>query len=267
MPNSIVQYAAQVTVGPTPSAVTLAAMKLIPLDLTLPQIYGLLPISDTIVGPGVTTTRTIQTQMTATIADAAGTAVMAGGAGVVAGTVASVTTTNQGGLYGMPPVVTFTGGNPVAPAQGFANCQVRGCNVLLGGTGYTGATTVTFVGGLAPGGVAATATATIIGTVITGIVMVTNGGPYRQAPLVVITDSGGGAGAEVVAGLSVSGTVVTYGGLGYQAVPTVVYTPLFKQMLPDSAGNANQAKSLSGWMDATFAQLLKLPVQSAITIS
>lgn len=264
MPNSIVQYKATMSVGPTSSAVTSAALALVPIDLTLTQLYGLLPITDVIGGAGTTVTRTIQTQMTATIADAAGTAVMAGNP---AGTVASVTMTNQGGLYAMPPVVTFTGGTPTAPAQGVARCQVRGCNVLLGGSGYSGATIVTFVGGLEPGGVPATGTVTVVGNAVTGIVMVTTGGPYRQAPLAVISDTGGGTGAEVVAGLSVSSVLVTYGGLAYQAAPTVVFTPLFKQMLPDSAGNANQARSLSQWMDATFAQTMKLPIQSAITIS
>jgi hypothetical protein len=261
MPNTIVQYRASVTVAATSAAVTSAAIALIPLDLTLPQIYGLLPITDVIGGAGTNVTRTVQTQMTPTIADAAGTAVMNGGA------LASVTVTNQGGLYGMPPVLTFTGGNPTAPAQGIVLCKVRGCIVLLGGSGYTGATIVTFVGGLAPGGTAATGTVTVVAGAVTGIVMTNTGGPYLQAPFAVISDTGGGTGAEVVAGLSVDSVRVTYGGLAYKAAPTAVFTPLFKQMLPDSAGSANQGASLSAWMDGTLAQLLKLPVQSTITVS
>lgn len=263
MPNTIVQYAATVTVGPTAALVTQNAMLLIPLDLTLPQIYGLLPITDVIATSGTAVSRTVQTQMTPTITDAAGTPVVGGG-----GSVTSVTMTNQGGLYGMPPVVTFTGGNPTKPAQGIAQCQVRGCIALLGGSGYTGAAACKFVGGLAPGGVPATGTVTVALGAVTGIVMVTTGGPYLQAPQVVITDApGGGTGAEVVAGLSVASVLVTYGGLAYQTAPAAVFTPLFKQMVPDSAGNPNQAATLSGWMDGTLSQLLKLPLQSVMTVA
>lgn len=266
MANTLVTYTATTAVGPTPVAQALAAMKLIPLDLTLTRIWGLLPVTDTINAVSTTITRGVATQMTPTIADAAGTANLTG-AGTSGGAVGSVTMTNQGGLYAAPPVVTFTGGTPTAPAQGIALCQVRGCIALLGGSGYSGATVCQFVGPLAPGGVQATGTVTVVGNAVTGIVMTNTGGPYLQAPSVVITDSGGGTGAEVVAGLSVLSVQINYGGTGYQTAPNVIFTPLFKQMVPDSAGNSNQGATLEGWMDATFQQLLKMPVQSAIAVS
>lgn len=254
------------------------------LDPTLPQFWGLLPISDVFAdnaGAGVLQ-RTIQLQMTPTIADAVGTAnlVTGGTQGALVLGLGGVTITNQGGLYARPPIVTFTGGNPSsivnpatgvvaqpAAAQAFAQCQVRGCIVLLGGSGYSGATAVTFSGPLAPGGVQATGTATIVAGAITGIVMTSTGGPYLQAPTVTITDSGGGTGAEVVAGLSVSGVVVTYGGLGYQAAPTVVFMPLFKQQVPDAAGNANQAATMRNWMTNIFSDALNAQFLEAVTVS
>jgi|SRR5215469_639597 len=261
-------------IGPITGANALAKLKTIPLDSTLPQFWGLLPITDTPSNPGSTVARVIVLQMTPTIADATATAnlVTSGNTGAVS----SATVTDQGGLYARPPIVSFTGGNPlpvtipgtgtVAPAaaQAIAQCQVRGCIALLGGTGYTGATTVTFSGPLAPGGVQATGTANIVGTAITGVTMVTAGGPYLQAPTVTIFDSGGGAGAEVVAGLGVSGIVVTYGGLGYQSAPTVVLTPLFKQQAPDTS---NQAATMEGWMTGILQAAMNTQFQEVAAVS
>lgn len=264
MPNTILTYVATGSIVTTPGAAALAALKRVPVDLTLPRIWGLLPISDAPVFAFPNLVRTIVCQMTPTVADAAGTVVMAGGN---PGAVASVTMTNPGGLYGMPPVLTFAGGNPTNPAQGLASCAVGGCVVLLGGTGYTGATIVTFTGPLAPGGVPATGTVTVAFGAVTGIVITNTGGPYLQPPVAVISDTGGGVGAEVVAGLSVAAVVITYKGAGYQAAPAAVFTPLFKQMVPDSAGNANQQATLKGWMDGFIANAMKLPFISTTTAS
>ena len=264
MPNTLLTDTLLSAVGPSSAAQALTALQLIPLDLTLTQLWGLLPITDTPTNAGVNLSRVIQCQMTPTIADAAGTAVVAPGS---PGAVASVTTTNQGGLYAAPPIITFTGGAPLLPAQGFASCQVRGCIVLLGGGGYSGATIVTFRGPLAPGGVPATGTVTVVGNVVTGIVMTNTGGPYLQQPDAIISDTGGGAGAEVVAGLSVSGITVTYGGTGYRALPTVVVTPLFKQTVPDASGNPAQQATLKGWMDGFIQNAMELPFKSTTTAS
>lgn len=265
MPNTILTYTATGSIVTTSGTAALAALKLVPLDLTLPRIWGLLPITDTPAFGFPNLTRTVVAQMTPTIGDATGTAVL--GVGGNSGNVASVTMTAEGGLYACPPVVTFTGGGPVQPAQGFANCKVRGCIALLGGSGYTAATVVTFRGPLAPGGVPATGTVTVIAGAVTGIVMTNTGGPYLQQPDAIISDTGGGKGAEVVAGLSVSSVGVTFGGVGYQTVPTVVFTPLFKQMVPDSAGNAAQQATLKGWMDGFIANAMNLPFVSTIVAS
>lgn len=264
MPNTILTYVAAGSVATTSGPAALAALQLLPLDLTLPRFWGLLPISDVpaLVFPAIS--RTIVTQMTPTIADAAGTAVMTSPGSSVVG---SVTMTNPGGLYGAPPVVTFQGGTPAQKAQGFASCQVQGCVVLLGGSGYTGATVVTFRGPLAPGGVPAQGTVTLFGATVTGIVITNPGGPYLQQPDAIISDTGGGMGAEVIAGLGVSGVTVTYGGAGYLAVPVPVFTPRFKQMAPDAGGNPNQQATLKGWMDKCIANAMKLPFVSTTTAS
>jgi hypothetical protein len=115
--------------------------------------------------------------------------------------------------------------------------------------------------------VQATGTVTVAFGAVTGIVMTNTGGPYLQQPDVIISDPGGGGGAEVVAGLSVSGVTVTYGGVGYQAVPTPIFTPLFKQMMPDAGGNANQQATLKGWMDGFISNAMKLPFISTTTAS
>lgn len=75
---------------------------------------------------------------------------------------------------------------------------VGGANVLTGGTGYTGATTVTFAAPPA-GGVQATGVAVIVGGIITGITMTQWGQGYTAVPAIVIADTGGGTGAAAAA--------------------------------------------------------------------
>jgi hypothetical protein len=66
---------------------------------------------------------------------------------------------------------------------------VRSCAVTAGGSGYTSAT-VGFTGG---GGTGATATATVVGGVVTAITVTAYGSGYTSAPTVDITGDGTGA--------------------------------------------------------------------------
>lgn len=266
MPNSNVNYSLiTATLATAPAGQVTVLQSLLP-DQTLLNLWGLYPSAEVATAVGTVLTFSYTLKMVPTIGDATGTANMN------ADVVRSVTTTGAGGLYQKPPVVTFTppaGNVPLVAAEAFAQMQVGGTTVLLPGAAYTGATVATFSGGeLAPGGVPAVAGAvTVVAGNVTAVAVATAGGPYVSPPICTITDTGGGTGAIAVCGLSVSGTVVTVGGKGYSAAPTVVYTPLFKQMMPDSGGNTNQAKTMGGWMKGIVQDATRLVWRETITIS
>jgi hypothetical protein len=69
-----------------------------------------------------------------------------------------------------------------------AGSSVVGVNVTIGGTGYTAAPSVTFVGG---GGTGAQATAVVAGGVVTGITLTAHGSGYSTAPSVQLSGGGG----------------------------------------------------------------------------
>ncbi len=71
---------------------------------------------------------------------------------------------------------------------------VNGIQLLTGGTGYTSAPAVGFVGG---GGTGAAATATVTGGVVTSVVVDSKGTGYTSAPVITFT-GGGGSGASAV---------------------------------------------------------------------
>ncbi|GBQ66228.1 hypothetical protein AA0474_1058 [Acetobacter lovaniensis NRIC 0474] len=84
-----------------------------------------------------------------------------------------------------------------------------------------------YVGAIASAGTGATATATVTGGEVTGLVVGNGGTGYTTAPLVAIT-GGGGAGATAtatVSGGAVTGFTVTNPGSGYTSAPTVTLTP------------------------------------------
>ena len=82
--------------------------------------------------------------------------------------------------------------------------QVIGVDLLSGGSGYSGNTTVTISGG---GGTGATANARIANGAITSIVLETRGSGYNTKPTVTITDSfGTGSNANAVLNFAYSGT-------------------------------------------------------------
>ncbi len=108
---------------------------------------------------------------------------------------------------------TQTGGTdiviPVTTSSIFVNAAVGNFNlnqtliIPPGGTGYTSAPTVAFSGG---GGTGATATATVVGGIVTSITITKGGSGYTSAPTITLT---GGGGTGVVSTAAVAGGAVT----------------------------------------------------------
>lgn len=178
------------------------------------------------------------------------------------------TITLAGVDYVTPPRVDIN--DPTGSgALGRCFLKVVSAAQISGGTGYTGATAVSFVGGLKPatvphfqtpqgGGVAATGHATIVAGVITAIVVDTPGSGYTSPPQIVITDSGGGSGAVFRAQMGIDGLEVVRPGSGYTA-PIVNFLPTFYTMF--GALPPSQAKPFFN----LFRQLFQQKLASGIT--
>ena len=113
------------------------------------------------------------------------------------------------------------GGGSGATAQALVS-GVTGLKLVSGGSGYTSAPTVSFLGG---GGTGAAATATISNGVVVSLTLITGGSGYGYPPTVVLT--GGGvptppavARASVAPG-AITGIVVINPGSGYTSAPAV----------------------------------------------
>ena len=141
------------------------------------------------------------------------------------GSVTKVIVENPGAGYTSAPTVVFGAAVPASASAVVARSdQVAAITLAAGGSGYV--TPVVAIGAPAPGGVQAAATATVIGGVITGITVTTQGSGYSSSnpPTITITDAGGqgsGAAAVAVIGSKVSGLQVIAGGTGYVTAPTV----------------------------------------------
>jgi len=142
------------------------------------------------------------------------------------GSVTKVIVDNPGSGYAQPPAVVFSSASPAqASAVVGRSDQVAGISLAAGGSGYVGPVTVT-IAPPPPGGVPATATATLTGGVITGVTITQPGTGYSSSnpPSITFAGAGGsGSGATAVAlvGSTVSGLQVTAGGSGYVTAPTV----------------------------------------------
>ena len=87
----------------------------------------------------------------------------------------------------------------------FSDAFITSVPIIQGGSGYTSAPTVEFIGG---GGTGATATATISNGSVSSITMTNSGnGDYTNAPMVVFT-GGGGSGATATTGKGGSGIII-----------------------------------------------------------
>jgi|SRR5579871_317459 len=257
MTNSLITCAYTLTAVGAQSIATLTPrFAAVPLDLTIPRLFGLLPESDSTAAPvGTSVTRTIVFRMVPNT-PAAASIVLLGGQPL--GKIAHVSLSVAGFGYAKPPIVSF--GTPGAKGQAHARGQVVSGIVLQGGSGYTGATVATFVGGeVEPTGTVAKATPNISAGVITGVTMVSAGQGYQSYPDIVFTDSGGGSGASGIGALEVENVVVDNPGDGYSASTPVTLTPVFPASFPDAsqAGGANgQGQVLQGWMLQELQQAL-----------
>src|SRR5262249_1631134 len=89
---------------------------------------------------------------------------------------------------------------------GLPSGGLNSVRMTKGGSGYTSAPTVTFLGG---GGFGAAGVATISGGVVTGVTLTSNGSGYTSPPTVVFT-GGGGTGAAAVAVINPIGQLGNY---------------------------------------------------------
>ncbi|MFO1433053.1 MAG: hypothetical protein U1F76_23600 [Candidatus Competibacteraceae bacterium] len=122
----------------------------------------------------------------------------------------SISITNGGSGYTLPPTITFTPGGATATAT-IATGSVTDITVADGGTGYT-APSVTVADPLcSPLGTAtcttATATAIVSGGIITAILVTNGGAGYTASPVISISDSSG-TGAVATAAITAAGSVV-----------------------------------------------------------
>ena len=183
-----------------------------------------------------------------------------------AGVSSTVTQVSGGSDYASAPTVTFaapdnTGGTT---ATGHAVISGKGSiasiTVSPGGAGYTQATTtVTITAPDLTGGTQATATATVSAAgVIVGFVMTEAGSGYSIVPGIIISDTGGGAGAVGTATLSdatagqVTAIVLDNAGSGYETAPSITISggggtgAIFTAELDNDVGLNAVRLSLSG---------------------
>ncbi|MBF0485087.1 MAG: fibronectin type III domain-containing protein, partial [Candidatus Omnitrophica bacterium] len=137
--------------------------------------------------------------------------------------IGTLTLTNGGTGYTSAPAVSFVGGNGTgAAATTTITNVVNAITVTARGSGYTTVPTVSITGG---GGTGASATAVLGNGLITAINLTNPGTGYTSAPTVTFT-GGGGTGARATATItgSVNAITVTNGGSGYTSYPAVNIT-------------------------------------------
>jgi hypothetical protein len=122
---------------------------------------------------------------------------------------------------------------------------------------------------------AATAVATLFpgdrGSPLESIAVTFGGSGYVQPPIVSFTGGGIGASSETMApaahavltGGVVTAIVIDNPGFGFTSPPTVVLTPLFHAMFPDTT---DQASTVKNWMTGVFQQALRQPIVAAIPV-
>lgn len=139
-----------------------------------------------------------------------------------AGPVSTITLTNGGTGYTSAPTVTIGGTGTGATASATVTFSVSSITLSSGGTGYPDPGTTVTISAPPSGGTQATATATVTGGVVTGIVITNAGSGYTSPPTITFS---GGAGTGAAATANMTGTVssiqLTSGGTNYVASPTV----------------------------------------------
>lgn len=250
-------------VGNQTQASLAARMAAVPLNLALPQIWGLIPSADAVTLPdGVTVQRAISLDM-----GNGGSAVITAAldSSPTHGRVHSLTLGATAGFYGAPPIITIAA--PPTPggqrAMGVAVMGLKKVVISNGGAAYTGATTAALVGGnLAPGGVPATLGAvTIIAGAIVNVAVATPGSGYTTYPTVVFADSGGGSGALGYGGLNLVGVTLVNPGYLYTTAPGVVVTPYYPASYPASQSEGTD-QTMAMWMTGEFQIALRSPINT-----
>jgi hypothetical protein len=240
----------------------------VPLDLTIPTLFGLLPIKDQTVTVGQSATRTITLQMAPAVpAFAAATLVPGSPKGPIE--TISLGNSEANGDYAAPPIITFTGAQEHKARAVAIMCLVDAI-IVNPGSGYTGAATATVVGGqvapasgvLNPGRVAL-AQPSFIGGAVSGITYLDIGTGYNSFPQIVINDvPGGGSGAIVFGGLTVLALQLYDPGV-YLGAPGMVFTPAFQASNPDTS---DQRTAVSGFMTRAFEESMRSQVTALIPV-
>lgn len=141
--------------------------------------------------------------------------------------VENLNVTAAGTGYTAQPSIVFS--NPTSGAidraQGYVTMSLETITVTAGGSGYTNgspsaSTVVTISGG---GGSGATATANVVGGVVTGINITNAGTGYTSAPKITINGNGSGAQATNVT-MTVTGINLTDPGSNYTSFPTITFS-------------------------------------------
>jgi hypothetical protein len=255
----------ELTVSGNQSQASLAArFAAVPLDLSLPQMWGLIPIEDVTTEP---TAKEILRTITLHFDNAGATLTPVQDTDPLHGGIDSLTLGATSGYFAGPPVITISpspipGGKPAAAV---AIMGVTEAIVANGGSGYTGASVATLVGGnLAPGGTPATlGPIALIGGVVSSIAIATPGSGYTTFPTIVITDSGGGSGAEVYGGLQIVGTTMTAHGSLYSSLPTITVTALFNASVPGEMAETTDA-TMANWMTGQLQIATRSPINAFV---
>lgn len=271
MPNSIITCVYQTTVvGGQNLASMIARMAAVPVDLTIPLAYGLRYIGDQTGSAGNVIQRQFTFRMTPTTDAVASTGLEAGSsASPIERTIVSV----HGAGYMGPPGVDVVGASNfparLSPVMDLANDAI----VVMSGVGYHVATTK---GILTGGGITSNPldpTDGVQGTVsislgasgeLTGVTVLTNGGPYTTPPTLTLvdTDPNPGHGAVVSMSLALAFLdIIGDGGMGYMTAPSVTIEPMFKIAFPD---NSDQQSSVANFMTQAFEKALNSNVLALI---
>ena len=129
------------------------------------------------------------------------------------GVVTVITITNGGTGYATSPTITITGGGTptnVATANSTLVANVSSLNITNKGSGYTVAPIVTIDAPTLPGGIQATAVATISSNgVVTAITITNAGGGYSVTPAVSLFPNLGGTGYTNVPGINGNDNIVS----------------------------------------------------------
>jgi hypothetical protein len=229
------------------------------------QFWGLRASADTttVLGDGITVHRAITLQMGPSV-DA--TAAVSISGGQKTGYILGIAIESQGEDYILPPIPVLSDATGSGAILGTPTLQVLAtAQQIVGGSGYV-APVATARNGLAPGGIPATFSVTVVGGAITAVTCTntTTNGPYAAPPDIVITDPSGAGEAVWIARMGVSSVPIVEPGTNYTA-PTLTFLPYFKKVCPDT-NPATQAAAVKGWMTRWLSQRMTMPVNELLPV-